>query len=155
MPTGLQRFQETGELHFLTFSCFRHRPVLGSADARDRFLEILEETRGKYGFHVLGYVVMPEHVHLLVTEPERSGLASVVQVVKQRFSRTREEDWVWEERYYDFNVRSARKRVEKLRYIHRNPVRRGLVAEPEGWAWSSFRAYAYLEVGPVVVSRSW
>ena len=129
--------------------------MLGTALARDRFLSILEETRRKYGFAVLGYVAMPEHVHLLVTEPERGGLASVVQVVKQRFSRTREEDWVWEERYYDFNVRSERKRVEKLRYIHRNPVRRGLVVEPEEWGWSSFRAYALSEVGPVVVSRSW
>ena len=58
-------------------------------------------------------------------------------------------DRVWQTRYYDFNVCTAHKRVEKLRYIHRNPVKRGLVEAPELWRWSSFRAYAYLEKGPV------
>ena len=52
------------------------------------------------------------------------------------------EEHVWQKRFYDFNVWSERKRVEKLRYIHRNPVKRGLVESPEQWAWSSFRAYA-------------
>ena len=56
---------------------------------------------------------------------------------------------VWQTRYYDFNVCTARKRIEKLRYIHRNPVKRGLVEAPELWRWSSFRAYAYQEKGAV------
>jgi putative transposase len=56
-------------------------------------------------------------------------------------------------RYYDFNVCTSAKRVEKLRYLHRNPVRRGLVEAPEQWPWSSFRAYAYEESGPVSVSE--
>jgi hypothetical protein len=51
------------------------------------------------------------------------------------------------------NVWTARKRVEKLRYIHRNPVQRGLVASPELWRWSSFRAYLFGEAGPVAVNR--
>lgn len=58
-----------------------------------------------------------------------------------------EDEHAWQKRFYDLNVWSERKHVGKLRYMHRNPVKRGLVAEPEQWAWSSFRAYAYGEKG--------
>lgn len=60
---------------------------------------------------------------------------------------------VWQARYFDFNVCTAKKRVEKLRYLHRNPVKRGLVEAPEQWRWSSFRAYAYRETGAVRVNE--
>jgi len=75
MSTGLNRFQQTGDLHFLTFSCARKRPILGTPESRDTFLEILEDTRNKHSFHILGYVVMPNHVHLLLTEPEQTKLS--------------------------------------------------------------------------------
>jgi putative transposase len=55
--------------------------------------------------------------------------------------------------FYDFNVWTEQKRIEKLRYMHRNPVKRGVVAEPDQWAWSSFRSYAYGETGPVAINR--
>jgi putative transposase len=58
-----------------------------------------------------------------------------------------------QKRFYDFNVRTERKRVEKLRYMHRNPVKRGLVASPELWCCSSFRAYAFGEAGRVKVNE--
>lgn len=154
MPTGLRRYQETGDLHFLTFSCVRHRPLLGEAEARDVFVDLLEKTRELYRMGVHGYVVMPDHVHLLVTEPDEAPLSLAVQILKQRFSKTRTEEHVWEPRYYDFNVRTDAMRIQKLRYIHRNPVKRGLVAEPDQWRWSSFRAYAYLDAGPVTVVRA-
>ena len=54
-----------------------------------------------------------------------------------------------QERFYDFNVWSQGKRVEKLHYMHENPVKRRLVLEPGQWAWSSFRGYAFDEPGPV------
>ena len=60
---------------------------------------------------------------------------------------------VWQKRFYDFNVWSEKKRIEKLGYMHRNPVQRGLVAEPEQWAWSSFRSYAYGEPGVVRINQ--
>jgi putative transposase len=154
MPTGLVRYQQTGDLHFVTFSCVRKRPILGSPEARDKFLEILEQTRVKYQFHILAYVVMPNHVHLLVTEPGVSLLGTSIQVIKQRFSRTCIEEDVWEPRYHDFNVKTPEKRKEKLKYIHRNPVKAHLVAEPDEWRWSSFRSYAYEEAGPVTVGRA-
>ena len=61
----------------------------------------------------------------------------------------------WQARYYDFNVWSERKFVEKLRYIHRNPVQRGLVDRPEDWKWSSFRHYVSGETGSVEIESQW
>jgi len=143
MPWGLRRFHQTRQLHFITFSCYRRRRKLDSPDSRSVFERALEQARRKYAFFVSGYVVMPEHVHLLVSEPEQALLSHAIQSLKQAVSRTlalRSAEPFWQARYYDFNVWSERKRVEKLRYMHRNPVKRGLVAKPEDWEWSSFRA---------------
>ena len=71
MPWSLQRFQQAGCLHFVTFSCHHRDPLLAEAHARNVFEQTLERVRQWYGFFVTGYVVMPEHVHLLVSEPER------------------------------------------------------------------------------------
>ena len=101
---------------------------------------------------------MPEHVHLLVSEPESGTLAQAMQSLKQGVARRlalRAADPFWQERYYDFNVWSERKFVEKLRYIHRNPVHRGLVAQPEDWPWSSFLHYATGEPGAVEIESQW
>ena len=87
MRTPLRRFYGRGDLHFITFSCYRRRANLGTRRARDRFLRILDELRSRYGFRLFGYVVMPEHVHLLISEPERGTPSSVLQVLKQRVSR--------------------------------------------------------------------
>ena len=105
------------------------------------FEDALERVRCRYLFVVAGYVVMPEHVHLLVNEPKRALLSRAVQALKLSVSMRRRERPFWQAHYYDFNVSSHKKFVEKLRYIHRNPVRRGLVAKPEDWQWSSFRHY--------------
>ncbi|HEX8814551.1 MAG TPA: transposase, partial [Terriglobales bacterium] len=160
-------------LHFITNSCYRRQPFLGSARARDRFLSILEQTRVKYRFVVVGYVVMPEHIHLLLTEPEVGSPATVMQVLKQRTAhallpKRKPRDprqrplfdeeprrAFWQARFYDFNVWSEKKRVEKLRYMHENPVKRGLVKVPEQWRWSSYRHYFLGESGPVQVNVGW
>jgi putative transposase len=111
--------------------------------------------RKSYGLAVLGYVVMPEHVHLLVNEPRRAHLDCFIQALKISVARRRPERPFWQARYYDFNVHSAKKTTEKLRYIHRNPVVRGLVAEPEGWPWSSHRHYASGIEGVVEIESFW
>jgi putative transposase len=168
MPKGLKRYYGQEHLHFITCSCYHRQPWLATAQRRDLFSQILEETRQGYGFVLVGYVVMPEHFHLLISEPELGTPSTVMQVVKQRYARSvlrlkkrnsaqsdlwpDSEEHVWQRRFYDFNVWSARKRMEKLRYMHRNPVKRGLVLEPEQWEWSSFRSYAYQEVGRVRVN---
>jgi len=96
---------------------------------------------------------MSNHLHLLVSEPEERNLATAIQVIKQRFSRTRFDEFVWEPRYHDFNVFTEAKRIEKLRYMHRNPVKAGLVEHPEDWPWSSFNAYATNEAHPIKITR--
>ena len=68
------RYHQTGEFHFLTFSCYRRRPYLSTVAAMELFENALERVRLRYLFVVSGYVVMPEHVHLLVSEPKRSTL---------------------------------------------------------------------------------
>ncbi|HEX7286780.1 MAG TPA: transposase [Candidatus Angelobacter sp.] len=86
MPKGLRRIQGGGDRHFITCSCYRRQAFLGSARRRDIFLSILDEVRSKYGFVVWGYVIMPEHIHLLVTEPRKEKLSKAMQVLKQRVS---------------------------------------------------------------------
>src|ERR1019366_3169117 len=149
---------ETGQLHFLTFSCYHRQPKLRDAKPCTIFESALERTRQQHGLQVYGCVLMPEHVHILVSEPERDVLARAMQSLKQSVARTlalRAADPFWQARYYDFNVWSEHKFVEKLRYIHRNPVTRGLVARPEDWIWSSFRHYANGEVGRVEIESQW
>ena len=104
---------------------------------------------------IYAYVVMPEHVHLLVSEPAREALADAMHFLKLSFTkRLHNKGAFWQKRYYDRNVRDAEEFDEKLAYIHRNPVQRGLVKEPAGWKWSSFRHYALREVGPVRIDPS-
>jgi putative transposase len=139
------------DLHFVTFSCYRRRQYLGSAAARDLFQRSLETMRTRYDFFVTGYVVMPEHVHLLIGESKGAVLAKAIQALKLSVAVQRRERPFWQPRYYDFNVFTDRKRIEKLRYIHRNPVTRGLVEEPDAWIWSSFRHYWMGEDGTVEI----
>jgi putative transposase len=87
MPWGLKRYQQTHQLHFITFSCYHRAPLLGTLKARDVFVDSFERTRCWYKFYVAGYVVMPEHVHLLISEPERSTLNVALQMLKQVVSR--------------------------------------------------------------------
>jgi len=158
MPWGLERRQQARCLHFITFSCHHREPLLGTHEARDVFERTLEKVRRWYGFFVCGYVVMPEHVHLLISEPERGALSLALQMLKQNVARELrlpEGNPFWLPRYYDFNVSSEGKRVEKLRYIHRNPVRRGLVERPEDWKWSSFLHYATGVEGVVEIESQW
>ena len=87
MPKGLRRFHASGQRHFITCSCYRRQPQLHTASRRNLFLKILEQARRKYRFVVHGYVVMPEHFHLLITEPEIGDPSVVIKVVKERFTR--------------------------------------------------------------------
>src|SRR5437763_15047437 len=158
VPWGLKRFQETRDSHFVTFSCYRRRPNLGTVESRCTFQSALERVRERHQMCVYGYVVMPEHVHLLISEPERGTLPQAIQSLKQGVARRlalREKDSFWQARYYDFNVWSERKFVEKLKYIHRNPVRRGLVEHPEDWSVSSFGHYLTGDRGVIEIESHW
>jgi len=159
---NLKRYYGAGDLHFITCSCYQCRPYLEIPEARDLFLSELERMRKKYRLIVVGYVVMPEHFHLLVSEPQKATLSTVMQAVKLGFTRRvvgncpmlidPHSHHFWQARFYDFNVWTDHKRVQKLRYMHRNPVTRGLVTTPDEWRWSSFRSYLYGEPGLVKIN---
>ena len=162
MPRGLQRFQQSGQSHFLTFSCYHRRANFSSPDTYDLLVLCLENMRRRFALCIYGYVVMPEHVHLLVSEPEQATLAEAMHFLKLSFAKrlrssrgALESGSFWQKRYYDRNVRDAEEFTVKLRYLHRNPVKRGLVAEPGDWKWSSFRHYALREIGIVEIESEW
>src|SRR5271163_1260903 len=170
MRNPLRRYYGTGDLHFVTFSCYRRRPLLGTRQARDTFVRILDEVRQRHEFLLVGFVIRPEHVHLLMSEPRRGDPSKSLQVLKQRVSRAlrkrkrrpaagqlslgfyRDDGAAkafWQRRFYDFNVWSAKKLREKLEYMHANPVRRKLVLHPKDWPWSSWPHYAAGEAGAI------
>jgi REP-associated tyrosine transposase len=163
MRNPLQRRYGDGDLHFVTFSCFGRRRLLGTPDARNCFVHVLAQIRSRHTFSLIGYVVMPEHVHLLFTEPNRGDPSRTLQVLKQRASRNllpkhrdgdaRAEQHFWQRRFYDFNVWSGKKITEKLNYMHLNPVTRGLVVHPRDWPWSSWSHYAKGETGLISIDR--
>lgn len=155
MPKNLIRYQQTGNLHFITFSCYQRRKYLASVEARTLFLRSLEAMGQRYDFFVSGYVIMPEHVHLLISEPTRIVLARALQALKLSVAVKRKERPFWQARYYDFNIFTEEKRVEKLRYMHRNPVSRELVAQPEQWQWSSFVHYWTGQPDIVEIESPW
>jgi putative transposase len=190
MPSRLKRIHESGQTHFLTFSCYQRRPFLNAIKSRLVFESALERVRLRFSLRVSGYVVMPEHVHLLISEPDGASfkpssglsgrvskpdgapfkpssglsggesprtLADAIKSLKQGVSRRLigEADHFWQKRYYDLNVRDHSQFMEKLRYIHRNPVKRGLCERPEEWRWSSFRHYATGIEGRVQIESEW
>jgi putative transposase len=161
----LERRYGMGHLHFITCSCYRRRPLLCTERARNLLLSVLNEVRERWDFGLHGYVVMPEHIHVMITEPGVGTPTTVMQVLKQRVSRAmhgrrrrkrapRGQGRLWDEaprakrppfwqrRFYDFNVWSWKKKNEKLNYLHFNPVKRGLVKHPKDWVWSSFGFYS-------------
>jgi len=144
--------------------------------ARTFFLFTLDEIRNRYHFDLRGYVVMPEHVHLLLSEPPEQTISDALKVLKQRISR----DFrggipesnkhllppdlrtlainlprFWEPRFYDFNVYTREKLTEKLKYMHANPVNRGLVDHPAAWKWSSYLFYKTGEQGMISIDHPW
>jgi putative transposase len=155
MPHGLKRFQESAQSHFVTFTCYHRRRRFDSPAVYDLFVQVLEEMRCRFGLRVYGYVVMPEHVHLLLSEPQRGLLADAMHYLKLSFAKRLGAGVFWQKRYYDRNVRDEREFVEKLRYLHRNPVKAGLCNLPEDWRWSSFRHYALREKTVVEIESEW
>ena len=158
MPKGLIRYQKTGQFHFLTFSCYKRQPLLAERNGYSIVEQALERVRQSHELHIAGYVLMPEHVHLLVSEPQSGSLAGAIQALKQETARKLKqpnEPHFWQARYYDFNVWSEGTTEEKLHYMHQNPVKRGLVAQPQDWPWSTFRHHATGVIGTVEIESRW
>ena len=161
----IRHFNDPGHAHFLTFSCFRQLPLLNREQTRHWFIQAIGNSREKYGFALLAYVIMPEHAHLIVFPllPDYE-IASFLKAIKQSVARKAKHflyehnrDWLekltvqrgnrkvfrfWQTGPgYDRNVHTEDELFEKIVYIHNNPVRRGLVSTPEEWKWSSANWY--------------
>jgi putative transposase len=156
---ALRRYFGDKDLHFITFSCYHRKPYLSTPKACDIFVRTMDEVRNRHCFRLIAYVVMPEHVHLLMGEPETKTLSVALQSLKQKVAKQMlgmahicsgdERRHFWQRRFYDFNVWTESKLREKLDYIHGNPVRRGLVSHPADWPWSSWAFYEERRLGRI------
>jgi putative transposase len=153
-----QRFENEREVRFLTFSCFQHLALFENDAIKDKFVEVLEAVRRKTRFRLYAWVIMPDHVHLLI-EPSLPDypVATILKELKGSFAnivlrRWRELDAPILRRLrdrkgklhfwqlgggYDRNVFTAEELIKYLNYIHWNPVERELVRDPVEWRWSS------------------
>jgi len=160
-------YNDPGHAHELTFSCFRQWPLLSRDRTRQWLIEALESSRKRWNFELWAYVIMPEHVHILLCPcDENYDIGSILKAIKQpvsrnaiRFLREHAPDWLpklrvvrpsgrVEHRFwmagggYDRNIIRAKVAWSSVEYIHNNPVKRGLVDSPTDWCWSSARWYA-------------
>ena len=165
-----QHYYGLNHLHFLTASTYRRARLFDSNRFRVHFVRTLHQLRQQQNFRIIGWVLMPEHFHLLLWPSECADPSVIVQSLKARTAKfillhlraQAAVPWcgktlqklalpptvhrpsthrVWQRRFYDLNLWSPKKRLEKLDYIHANPVKRRLVDSREKWLWSSFRFY--------------
>ena len=146
----LKHFDNLGTVRFVTFGCFRQGRDLSDPRARELLIKHIDEARKKHGFKLLGYVIMPEHVHMVLLPPDGVKLGLVIREIKSKMAReyfaltmsevqgTRA---FWQKRCYDHNCRSSETVWEKIEYCHNNPARRGLVQAPGEYKWSSYAWY--------------
>ncbi len=161
-----RRYDDVGHAHSLTFTCFNGQPLLSRDRTRHWMIEAIELARTKHGFDIWAYVLMPEHVHLLVYPPDADySISKILMTLKQPVSK-RARLFVTEHapsflnrmtdvqpngkrtvRFwqrgggYDRNLWSPKHIWETIDYIHRNPIRRELCDHPTEWEWSSARSY--------------
>ena len=173
-----KRWDAPWTAHFLTFSCFGRQPFLSGKRSPQWMIDAVEAARTRHPFDLWGYVIMLEHVHLLILPHEGAPISRILYGIKKpvttwalAFARKhaphflprmldvqpngRQAHRFWQRGGgYDRNMRSPPEIYEKLRYIHGNPVSRGLVGEAEAWAWSSARAWATGVDEPLAIDRA-
>lgn len=156
---SMRRWEAAGAVRFVTFSCQRRLPLLGNPAIRDLFAQTLAAARTRHSFELFAWVVMPEHIHLLLRPHPDSRLDEALRSIKTSIAKRVITRWhqlhapileqirtgrgtlrFWQKGGgFDRNVRDEHEFRREVRYIHRNPVKRGLVARPEDWMWSSVR----------------
>ncbi|GAB4317831.1 MAG: hypothetical protein Kow0074_06670 [Candidatus Zixiibacteriota bacterium] len=149
--TKLRHWDAMGTARFVTFSCFYRKPYLNQPGAKRLLTDEIDRARTKHNFKLIGYVLMPEHVHMVLFPPDDMKLGLVVREIKSRMAKRYFATWgmapdgakrvFWQRRCYDHNCRSIEIVREKVRYCHQNPVKRGLVESADQWAWSSYNWY--------------
>ena len=174
-----KRYNDAGHAHSLTFSCFKRQPFLSRDRSRRWALDAIRKALRKHRYHLWAYVIMPEHLHLLVwpTEPEYN-VSSFLQSMKTSVARTavafvknnapsylpkmldrqpngKEHYRFWQRGGgYDRNITEPRTTWLEIDYLHANPVRRDLCKRPEDWYWSSAADYADVRTGPLEIDFS-
>jgi putative transposase len=143
--TRLRRIADHDRIFFITVRLGRGVGPLSSSE-RDIVLEYIAAERAAGTFQLFGYVVMPDHLHLLMA-PFHAGLQDGMHRLKMRTGRRirrirGEHGPFWQARYFDFILRRVGDFWDKLQYIHQNPVDANLVVSPEEWPWSSAVHYA-------------
>ncbi len=153
----LRRYEVEGHARFLTFSCRDRLPLFETDWIKDRFADRLFLIRERLNMRLHAWVIMPEHVHLLITpDLAAAEVSKILSTLKRPFSTSIRHELIgngmnipsrfWQPGGgYDRNIFSVEEYREKIEYLHANPVRRGLVASPQDWPWSSFRAYHNLD----------
>ncbi len=169
-----QTYNIPGHAHFLTFSCVGRLPLLSRNRTRQWFIDAIESARVKCNFRLWAYVIMPEHVHLLIRPRESDYSMGRIEAAIKRPVSAKAKSWLieenrldWIERLtvkrgdasvfrfwlpgggYDQNLWNERPIEEVIDYIHANPVRRGLVQRAVEWPWSSAAYWA--GVRPVAI----
>lgn len=177
-----QRHFGPGQLQFLTASTYRRAPLFLSPRLAQEFVAVLEELRAEFKFLLLGWVLMPDQFHLLLKCEPAESTSRVIQQLKQRTAvriltllrAHSRHAWrrrmleslrlpatvhdgshyrLWQRRFYPFGVYTRKKLLEKLQYMHHNPVKRGLVKTPRQWPWSSWRFYHLEESSPLSIDH--
>jgi len=157
----LRHYDHLNTARFITFSCYRRHKLLTAKPVILAFLETLQAIRLQHHIRIFGYVIMPEHVHLVLHPRKTLRLGPVIGELKSKSASRiiaeglitlpancrvvkdgRERRIFWQPRCYDHNCRTTETVVEKINYCHNNPVVRKLVSEPGRWQWSSFNWYA-------------
>jgi putative transposase len=159
----LRHYDGDGRARFVTFGIHRQLPLLTNAPARNEVVAAIRKIRQERYFKLLGYVIMPEHVHQVLMPAENDRLGRLIGEIKRESAvkildrliankspllaklkvvRNGAEKYaLWQRRCYDHSCRSIKSVREKINYCHHNPVRRGLVTDPGSWEWSSYRWY--------------
>jgi putative transposase len=159
----LKHYDHDGRARFITFCTHRKLPLLTNNRFRRILIQVINDVRKEEGFQLLGYVIMPEHVHLIIVPRIEDEAGAIVGEIKIRSAKTilqlmksgeqsmlnqllAKRDGVkkfvfWQRRCYDHNCRTDDAVWKTIEYCHNNPVKRGLVSSPGRWQWSSYNWY--------------
>ena len=145
----LPRLDLPGHGYYLTCCLDLRRPLLRQAELAEKLISLYVEQRDAQQIALHGFVVMPDHYHVILTLKGEASVSGVVRAVHSLFARhcratTQIRGRIWQRRFYDRVIRSESDWRGKLQYLHGNPVRAGLVESPLDYPWSS---YQYWETG--------
>ena len=142
----VHRLRSGDRIFFVTVNLRRALPPF-TAREYPAILQAFQESRRRLGFLLCGYVLMPDHWHALFWPDYPLTISRLVQDIKyvssRRLNRQRGgTGTLWQHQFWDRFVRHAKEFNDRLTYMHLNPVRRGLVAKPEQWRWSSYQNFS-------------